>query len=204
MPPKIKRMNKGAYLTYFSIMLILNLAAIVVASIIMNREREMVYLLPAMVAWCVLIMIASVGLAVFHYRMWAAIYEKDMEVGGVKIDPVIAVVLLFISFVGEYWTFRFYTEFVSHYNDTVEKYGDELQLLSITGAFTSLPVLRLIVFILGFFCVIPYTIIVALPLAWFLTLVMYFIFLKFTWQISDAVNSLADAVENQTTSADVP
>ena len=193
MPPNIKRMNKGAYLAFFITMLILNIAAIVIVSVIMYREQKLAYVYVGLVAGSLLIMIASVGLAVFHYRMWAAIYEKDMKVGGVKIDPVIAVALLFVSFVGEYWTFRFYTEFIYHYNENVKKYGGELQLLP-TGesAYTAIAKLRVAALIIGIITIaIPFV----LPLLWLLILVMYFIFFGLVSKTCDAVNFLADAVE---------
>ena len=145
MPAKIKRMNKkffmGAFISPFIIFGVFLVFYFLGMSAQM-MEQLLGCLLDLIGALCFICILAFIIL--FHYRMWAAIYEKDMKVGSTKVDPVAAVVLLFIPIVGVFWMFKFYSVFVHRMYEKVTEYNDGLEPLPIGGVFTAIPVLRLI------------------------------------------------------------
>jgi hypothetical protein len=122
----------------------------------------------------------------FHYRMWAAIYDR-----GMRISPGLAVVLLFVPVVNLFWIFRLYPGFVRSYNEQVEKNHTALPRLE-PSAYQVFPTMLLISVILGFVTLFNFR----LPLVEIVVgLIAYVYLLIVVSRTCDAVNRLADAVE---------
>jgi hypothetical protein len=204
MQNRIKRINNKYYLGAFISPAIVFIIFAIVDSIlsVSGVQREMMgnklagFFSPIAEIYTIFL---GVSLILFHYRMWATIYEKDMKVGKAKVDPVAAVVLFLVPFVGEFWTFKFYSFFVSRFNEDVSEYAkvtgnpDGLRSLPVDiSAFKVLPVLRMTALI---FTLLSMMFSGALYIVGFFYVIMYLVFLIIVWQTCDAVNRLADAIE---------
>ena len=183
MQKKVKRMNTGLFLLGF-LCPIVAVPVFLIEGADPDAKQDIILII---VASCVAVWLLCSML--LHYRMWTAIYDEH-----VNMHPILAVVLFLIPILNIFWAFGFYRGFVGYYDDTIRLYGLESRLKPIKGgAFHVLPVLYVIDIFAGWISVVG-------VLLGFIT---YVVFLAVVLQAGYAVNSLANAMEEKSTSADV-
>ncbi|MBN1881176.1 MAG: hypothetical protein JW885_03300 [Deltaproteobacteria bacterium] len=123
----------------------------------------------------------------FHYRMWAAIYDEQIDT-----PPKLAVLLLFIPLYNLYWIFKFYPGFVQYYNENIDRYGIGSEVQPIDKlVYTAYPVTQYISVII----VIVSALISSRSSIGVMNLVCFVVFIIMVSKTCDAVNTLADVVE---------
>ncbi|MBN1881175.1 MAG: hypothetical protein JW885_03295 [Deltaproteobacteria bacterium] len=181
MPKYIERMNKtffmGAFLSPVIVPVIIIAFSLFQAATGINRQLDEGLFVPIAILYVIFMFIMFI---LFHYRMWAAVYDER-----VKTSPGMAVFLLFVPIYNFIWIFKFYFGFVQHYNENVERYGQNTGVKPIEGyAFFAMPILSVMGAILEFVEAGAMSIIV--------NILIYIVFLVVVWQTCNAVNAMTD------------
>jgi hypothetical protein len=123
----------------------------------------------------------------FHYRMWAAIYNEQVDT-----PPKLAVLFLFIPLYNLYWIFKFYPGFVQYYNENIDRYGIGSEVQPIDKlVFTAYPLLKYISIIVRIVSALGSS----RSLINAFSIFLFVLFIMMVSKTCDAVNALADVAE---------